>query len=169
MKPIKPDFNFLKGDIKLHPKNNSKLEYLVKSNAVCIAVFDNSLDYVYLVNQYRPGPDKYILEIPAGLIDDGESPIDACYRELAEETGFKKDSIESIYQMPIPLYVTPGYSTELLYFYAVKLKQNPIVYAQDLDDTEEITVHKYSVDDAINLSCDAKTILAIQYFRGVIK
>lgn len=169
MTPIKENFRFLIGDIKLHPSNNAKLEYLVKSDAVCIAVFDNSLEYVYLVEQYRPGADKNILEIPAGLIDKGEQPICAAYRELSEETGFYKDSIESIVQMPNGLYVTPGYSTELLYFYGVKLKVDAIAKDLNLDDTEEITVHKVKVEDALKNTIDVKSKLGILYFKEVLK
>ncbi|KAG6865280.1 hypothetical protein C0991_003740 [Blastosporella zonata] len=46
-----------------------------------------------VIEQYRPPIDKVIVELPAGLIDDGETPEQAAYRELEEETGFKADSV----------------------------------------------------------------------------
>ncbi|KAF9070334.1 NUDIX hydrolase domain-like protein [Rhodocollybia butyracea] len=48
---------------------------------------------IVVVEQYRPPIDKYIVELPAGLIDEGETPEQAAIRELEEETGYKADSV----------------------------------------------------------------------------
>jgi ADP-ribose pyrophosphatase len=45
-------------------------------------------DEVVLVRQFRPGPDSVLAELPGGLIDAGETPLDAGVRELLEETGY---------------------------------------------------------------------------------
>ena len=44
---------------------------------------------VVLVEQYRHGTDRVTVEIPGGIIDPGEDPIQAGLRELAEETGYR--------------------------------------------------------------------------------
>lgn len=44
-----------------------------------------------VVSQYRPALERSVLELPGGLLDDGESPVAAVLRELHEETGFKAD------------------------------------------------------------------------------
>ena len=41
-----------------------------------------------IVRQYRPAIEAFSWELPAGLVDRGEPPIDSCRRELLEETGF---------------------------------------------------------------------------------
>src|SRR5690349_17029865 len=41
-----------------------------------------------MVRQFRPGPDRVVLNIPGGFVDPGESPEEAGARELAEETGY---------------------------------------------------------------------------------
>src|SRR3954470_10871094 len=41
-----------------------------------------------IVRQYRPALEAFVWELPAGLVDAGETPIDCARRELLEETGF---------------------------------------------------------------------------------
>lgn len=44
---------------------------------------------VTVVKQFRPAIDSMSIEVPAGLLDPGEDPLDAAKRELTEETGIK--------------------------------------------------------------------------------
>jgi len=46
---------------------------------------------VILVREYRPGPETLLYELPGGAVDDGETPLEAARRELAEETGYEGD------------------------------------------------------------------------------
>ncbi len=43
---------------------------------------------VILIKVFRPGPEKTLMEMPGGLVEENESPIDAAERELLEETGY---------------------------------------------------------------------------------
>lgn len=49
-------------------------------------------DDIVLVEQYRHGLGRASLELPAGVIDPGESPLGAAQRELKEETGYEAES-----------------------------------------------------------------------------
>ncbi|KAJ2920927.1 hypothetical protein H1R20_g16165, partial [Candolleomyces eurysporus] len=46
-----------------------------------------------IIEQFRPPIDKVVIELPAGLIDEGETPETTAIRELEEETGYKAESI----------------------------------------------------------------------------
>ncbi len=46
-------------------------------------------DRIVLIEQYRQGTEEITLEIPGGMIDEGEEPERAARRELAEETGYE--------------------------------------------------------------------------------
>ena len=51
---------------------------------------------VILVNQHRFGTEQLTLEIPGGMVDEGEDPMKAATRELAEETGYTSSQIIEI-------------------------------------------------------------------------
>lgn len=51
---------------------------------------------VVLVRQYKHGVAKVLLELVAGVIDDGEDPLQTAIRELAEETGYASPRVEHV-------------------------------------------------------------------------
>jgi ADP-ribose pyrophosphatase len=49
-----------------------------------------------IVRQYRPALEAFAWELPAGLVDPGETPLDCCRRELLEETGLTARAIHPL-------------------------------------------------------------------------
>lgn len=90
---------------------------------------------ILLVKQFRPPVNAICIELPAGLIDPGESPADAAIRELKEETGF----VGKVVHVSAPEPLSPGFSSETVCTVHVDIDgfQSP---SADLDDSESIQV-----------------------------
>lgn len=100
-----------------------------KLDAVVICAFEIRCDepYIWLRSCVRPAvasrfPFPNVMgngwELPAGLVDDGESPADTAVRELREEIGFEVDEITELGQ---PVWGAVGLASERLHFYAVNV------------------------------------------------
>jgi len=63
--------------------------YSIKTNDYVSVVALTSKEEILLVRQYRPAIEDYSLELPAGHVDQNETPEEAAVRELYEETGYR--------------------------------------------------------------------------------
>jgi len=63
---------------------------------------------ILLVRQYRLPAARYLWELPAGRVDDGETPLQAARRELTEETGYRAKKWEKLAEF----YPSPGFLAE---------------------------------------------------------
>jgi ADP-ribose pyrophosphatase len=68
---------------------------------------------VTLVHQYRHATGRFLYEIPAGLLEAGEAPLDCARRELEEETGLTADRVEPL----LTYHTTPGFSDEQVHLF----------------------------------------------------
>jgi ADP-ribose pyrophosphatase len=86
---------YLKRRYKM-PDGSLRTYYLAdyKDGAVVFALTKDK--EVLLVREFRPGPEKWLLDLPAGAIDRGEDALEAGKRELLEETGYKVGKIISL-------------------------------------------------------------------------
>ena len=69
---------------------------------------------VLLIRQYRYAAEGFIHEIPAGRLDEGESPRTCALRELKEETGYTADVVSEISSF----FTTPGFTDERIHLFA---------------------------------------------------
>lgn len=164
MNPI--DLKFLRVRTEKHPTTGTTLEYLHHHHAVAVLIFDANEEKTLLVNQYRPGNRGNLYEVPAGLIDEDENPEDAMFREVLEETGYSKEDLDLIYSYPKPLLISPGYTTENLNFFIVKLKSNEILpKEQALDEGEDLFTEWVKLGDVEKLQIDLKTVFLLNLYK----
>ncbi len=88
---------------------------------------------VILERQYRPAIDEWILELPAGTLESGETPEACARRELLEETGYFADTLVHLGSF----YASPGYSDELLHAF---LAENPVYRGRAPEEYEAIEI-----------------------------
>jgi 8-oxo-dGTP pyrophosphatase MutT (NUDIX family) len=117
------------------------LEYPNWVNAVALTKENK----IILVRQYRFAADIVSLEIPGGVIDDGEEPKQAIIRELQEETGYSFESCELV----ATLYPNPATSTNKTFTYL--LKGGIKTHTQHLDEHEILNVEEYTVEEVQEL------------------
>ena len=107
-------------------------DYIDHPGAVAILVLDDQ-DRVLLVRQYRHPVGMQLWEIPAGLLDiDGEQPLHAAARELAEEA----DLTAGRWDVLVDMFNSPGSSSEALRVYLARDPQL-VPAGQRFERTEE--------------------------------
>jgi ADP-ribose pyrophosphatase len=114
---------------------------------------------VLLIRQYRHATGGMLLEVPAGKLDDGESPEVCAVRELAEEAGQRPGRLERIGA----IWTTPGFCDERIHLFAA-FDLSPV--PRSPADDELIEVVQLPLRDALGLVwrgelSDAKSALAL--------
>lgn len=111
---------------------------------------------IVLVRQYRHAIKKTTLELPGGVIDQGETPEQAVLREIREETGYMAESISLLYTAaPNPA----TNSNSIFLFLATNAK---LADVQQFDPFEEIEVELFSKEEIRKLLRDNQLEHAVQ-------
>ncbi len=136
----------------------AKREIIEHRGAAAIVPIIQDRDVV-LVRQYRYAVATDLLEVPAGTMEQGETPEECVVRELEEETGYRCKEIEKI----LEFFPVPGYSTEKIHVYIAKgLSQSKM----NTEDDEQISVEILPMENALEKVRsgeihDAKSICAL--------
>lgn len=110
---------------------------------------------VVLIRQYRHGVQEVLFELPGGVVDEGEDPLEGAKRELLEETGYGGGNCVEIGR----IYPNPAIQQNTLYCYLatdVEWKGE-----QDLDESEEIEVELVPLDTLVGMIRDGKFLHAL--------
>jgi ADP-ribose pyrophosphatase len=100
---------------------------------------------VILIRQYRASVGREMWEVPAGSVDEGETPDQAAARECEEEIGLAPGRIERVRG----LFPTPGFCDEELIFYRVSQLRPPAADSPHKpDDDEDILSKLVTIEEA---------------------
>ncbi len=134
----------------INPGGNSGIYGVVEFKNLAIGIVPIDADgYTWLVRQYRYTLDQYTWEIPEGGCPLGETPISAAQRELQEETGLAAKKWTKIAEFHTSNSVTDEYGE---IFLAEKLTMG----AQNLEDSEDITVKRLPLKEAYQMVLDGE-------------
>ena len=143
---------------------------LDRGDAVAVLLFRPETQTIILIKQFRfPASQKvdgWLLEVVAGMVDDGENPEEAAKRETLEESGYDVRELELIAEF----FPTPGGSNERIYLYYAEVSAG--MRTADggglVSEGEDIEIVEVGLDQAASMMQqgrlqDAKTLIAIQW------
>lgn len=133
---------------------------IVKHPGGAVIAAINDRNELCLVKQWRHALGRFIWELPAGCIEEGEPPLETAKRELEEEAGVRASNWQDLGLISS----SPGFSNEVLYLFVAKGISKGEV---KLDDAEQLEAHWLPMDTVRSMTVngeiiDAKT-LALLY------
>jgi 8-oxo-dGTP pyrophosphatase MutT (NUDIX family) len=140
-----------------HPDGEEVSREIVRHRgAVGIVAHDD--ERVWLVRQPRETVQSDLLEIPAGRLDvDGESPLEAAQRELAEEVGLGAERWQPIFTF----YTSAGFTDERVHLFHATGLHEARAESEENERIEIVSWPLATLDDAIGESRDGKTLIGL--------
>lgn len=145
-------------------------ERVNRPEAIAVLLYDPQQDLVVLIEQIRTGvlqtsESPWLLEIVAGMVEEGEIPEVCAIREVKEEAGYEVQTLT-----PICCYWTsPGFTNEKITIYCGLIKANKSGGIFGLPhDGEDIKVRVLEFQAAFSLLKEGKiasspTVIALQW------
>ncbi|TCP96941.1 ADP-ribose pyrophosphatase [Cricetibacter osteomyelitidis] len=135
-------------------------ELLMKGRAAAVVAYDPQKDTVVLVEQVRIGaydPDSpyspWLLELIAGMVEEGEEPEEVALRESEEEAGIEVHNLK----YALSFWDSPGGQLERIYVYAGQVDSDKAKGLHGLaDEHEDIRVRVLKREQAYEWLCEGK-------------
>lgn len=147
-----PIFNLLQRKMKLEAKDeHNEGNFFVLEAPEWVNVIPITKDNkVILVEQYRYGIEKPTLEIPGGMVDPGEEPLESIKRELVEETGYESLEWNSLGKVSS----NPAIMTNYTHLYLAENCEPIASQKPEGDQHERINVHLLAMDQFLDYVLD---------------
>lgn len=147
-------------------------ELLIRRDAVGVLPYDPALDAVLLIEQLRVGAlqrprSPWLLELVAGLIDEGEQPPDVARREALEEAGCELAELEPIHGY----FSSPGGTSEYFHLFCGRARLDGAGGVFGLpEEGEDIRARVFSIEEALQALAagrvaDAHSLIALQWLQ----
>ena len=132
---------------------------LVRHNPSITVIPVTADGHFLFVRQFRIGVAGLLLDLPAGVLEKDEDPLEGARRELREETGMDASELREIGAA----YLAAGYCDEFMHFFLARgLTPAPL----DQDEDEFLTLESFSIQETFAMArrgeiADAKTLAAL--------
>jgi nudix-type nucleoside diphosphatase (YffH/AdpP family) len=145
---------------------------LRRGESAAVLLHDPRTQVVLLCEQFRlptcdDGPG-WLLELPAGMLEQGEDAAACARRETLEETGYEVRALHPI----ASVYLSPGGSSERIHLFhgEIAVRDDAVETAGVASEGEEIRIIPFTVDEALARArageiLDAKTLIALQWLE----
>lgn len=149
-------------------------ELMVKGEAAALIAYDPKLDKVVLVEQFRIGAldpnserSPWLVELVAGMIEEGQSAAEVAIREAEEEAGLRVEQVTHA----LSVWNSPGGTSERLHIFLGLVDSTQVggIYGLDEED-EEMLVHIVEREQAYQWVCEGKidnviTVIGLQWLE----
>jgi ADP-ribose pyrophosphatase len=144
--------------VRLPNGNEMDLELIHHPGAAAVVPVLEGGD-VLLVRQYRYATGGWLLEVPAGKLDPGESPETCAAREVEEETGYRPGELRPLGW----IWTSPGFLDEKIWLF---LATGLTPAQQGLGDDEVLSVERLPLQEAVDRAVrgeihDGKSVCAL--------
>jgi len=152
----------LRIDTVAAPDGHHGTREVIERNDCVAAVALDAGDNILLVDQFRTPLWKNLLEIPAGVIEKGESSEATVIREMQEETGYKPGKVIFL----CGFYLAPGYSNEYCHLYLATELTASALHAEDTAGIEVVRVPVAKILETVTSGRiqDGKSIAGLLYY-----
>ena len=93
---LSPWVEIIEREVEFAPGSKAELYHAIGQQDYVAIVARTPDGTIPIVRQYRPALERSTWELPAGMLDKGETPTDCCRRELMEETGFPARNVHAL-------------------------------------------------------------------------
>jgi ADP-ribose pyrophosphatase len=143
-------------DVTVECWGEHEREIVEHPGAVAIVAVDTDGN-VALVRQLREAVREYLLELPAGTLEEGESPLESARRELEEETGLTGGAWRELGAF----YTTPGFCREQMHLFVAEDVEPGEAKPEDDEELELVRWDVCEIGRRIAELEDAKTIAGL--------
>jgi ADP-ribose pyrophosphatase len=153
-------FNVDRDRVRLPNGRTATLEVVRHARSVVILPVPEP-GKIILIRQYRYPLNRFLWELPAGSVDEGETPDHAARRECHEEIGLVPATVVRL----TALFPTPGYCDEEMIFFRVSALERTDEQAH-VDEDEDIEAKTFELREARDMVrrgeiVDMKTVVAL--------